>query len=482
MFQDQLRRFFYRMKVKSYDGQHQTELPESILRLITDVTISESSYSDTEATYPSLNITLNETLYSPAPGAILDLRFDNEKGFSYVSKEEMESGTYRSRRDTSAKPQPVVFLFGGNNKIEIEWGLLLPNKVSRKREFTIQSVNVQGGGSGHGTVTITAMDGVLQARKYNVDNGVSFVDPLGVNFSLKQVLWFVTQSMGMLLHFDNVRVTSLPPFTNKFVARRTEDGGDTAPADPAAPIVHPRGMNFHEFVRDLANEYSSSYEFGNDPSTGVPVLYFTYRETRYKNVDYVFSYKSTNDTVLNYKIDSVEGSFNPIAAASSSTDQGLASISKSSEVQIVKDDVGGASKNTKDKVPQPSNPNETSKVKEVYDRNYVGESVVTPSNSPDAIQNEADSLYAKNKYMSALALTTLGNPNYAPGLIQMENIGRRYSKKYRMFTVQHKLNASGYVCSWSGMSHYDTDAGVDSDDAAKQNSPFTYTKLVDKKA
>ena len=144
--------------------------------------------------------------------------------------------------------------------------------------------------------------------------------------------------------------------------------------------------------------------------------------------------------------------------------------------------MGGTSNNSKEKVPQPANPNEVSRVKDVLDRNYVGESVVSPSNSQAAIENEASSLYAKNKYMSALALTTLGNPNYAPGLIQMENIGRRYSKKYRMFTVQHKLNASGYVCSWSGMSHYDTDAGVDSDDAAKQNSPFTYTKLVDKNA
>lgn len=477
MFRDQLKRFFYRMKVTSYDGQHTIELPESILKLITDVTISEASYSDADGGYPSLAITLNETLTSPAPGAILDLRFDSEQGFTYISKDEMESGLYRSKRDTSAKPQPVVFVFGGNNKIEIEWGLLEPTKVSRKREFSIQSVNVQGGGNGHGTVTINAMDGRMTATKINIDKGISYVDPVR-HYSLKQVLWFVTRAMGIELWFDGQHVNAKPPFAKEFVAKRTQIGGDTAPADPSTPIVHPRGMSLHEFVKDLANEYSSAYEYGRDQFSGKEALYFTYREMRYKSVDRTFSYKSTDDVVLSYKVDSVEGSFNPVTGASSTVDGG--EISASLYMQLVEADnkQGGAQKQATDKVPQPANPNQVKQVKDNLDRNYVGQSVTSPSNDPAAVQNEAESLYAKSRYMSALNLTTLGHPDYKPGLIQMENIGRRYSKKYRMFTVQHKLNNSGYQCTWSGMSHYDTDAGVNADDAARSNQESAILQIV----
>lgn len=472
MLQDNLRRFFYRMKVTSFDGQHTAELPESILRLITDVTISESSYSDTEATYPSLTLTLQETLYNPAPGAILDLRFDTEKGFTYVSKEEMESGLTRSKKDSKAQPQPVIFLFAGNNKIEIEWGLLHPKKVSRKREFTIQTFSVQGGGSGHGTVNITAMDGTLQGKKANIDKGISFVDPVRHN-SLKQVLWYLCESIGHQLQFDGVRVNKLPPFADKFVANRTEAGGDTAAPDPAAPITMPKGMSVHEFIKDLANEYSSSYEYDTDVTSGYPLLVFTFREQRYKAVDNTFTYKSTDDVIINYKTDSVEGVFNPITGSSSTVDGGGLAGTIYSLPLVTKD-------NTTDKVANPSSPAAKSKMANTLQRNYVGQSITTPAKTSDAVQNEAESLYAKNKYMTSLALTTIGHPYYRPGLIQMDNIGRRYSKKYRMFTVQHKLSNSGYLCSWSGMSHYDTDAGVNADDAAKENTN-TSLQLVNKK-
>ncbi len=461
------------MKVTSFDGQHTLELPESILRLITDVTISESSYSDTEATYPSLSLTLQETLYNPAPGAILDLRFDSEKGFTYVSKDEMESGMTRSKRDTKAQSQPVIFLFAGNNKIEIEWGLLYPKKVSRKREFTIQTFSVQGGGSGHGTVSITAMDGTLQGKKANIDKGISFVDPVRHN-TLKQVLWYLCESIGHHLQFDGERVANFPPFTDKFVAERLEKGGDTAPPDPSAPITMPKGMSVHEFVKDLANEYSSAYEYDTDPVTGKPLLVFTYREQRYKKVDRTFTYKSTDDVIMNYKIDSVEGMFNPTTGASSTVDGGGINASMTA-VQMVTDDT-----KSPDKIANPGNPADKARMVNVLERNYVGQSITTPAKTTEAVQNEAESLHAKHKYNTSLALTTVGHPDYKPGLITMQNIGRRYSKKYRMFTVQHKLSNSGYVCSWSGMSHYDTDAGVNADDAAKLNSPATTLMLVNK--
>lgn len=495
MLQDQQRRSFYRMKIISADGQHNVELPEHVLRLIADVTISESSYNDTQDVAPSLSFVMQETMYLPdtqhlipqngvqgsgsitnRTGSILDLRFDGEKGFTFVSKAEMESGLTKSKRTTTAKAAPVIFLFHGNNKIEIEWGLLQPFKRSRKRVFTLSTISVAGGSSGHGTVSITALDGSLNATKTKLDRGVVYKDQkTGDPDTLKQVMWKVAKTLDCDLEFDGARVTTLPTSTKKFVGVRTQTGGDTAVPDPSAPITQPKQASMHDFVKDMANDYSSSYEFFTDPITNREVLRFAYREVRFAKVDRVFTYRSPSGDVLNYKVDSVEGTYNPIAGASSTIDGGEKSTITVSQ-QLVTDDT---TTKTADKIVTPANPKDQKRVKDNLNRNYVEIDETTPAKTADAIANHSDTLYSKAKYNSTLALTTIGDPDYKPGMILMNGIGLRYSKKYRMFTVQHKLGNSGYTCSWSGMSHYDGEGGVNPADASKENKTLADAQLVD---
>jgi hypothetical protein len=477
MRRDQFNRFFYRIKITSFDGQHSATLPEEVLRLLDDVTISEASYSDAQSVPPSLTLTFKETSYLPEsagltpsntghgmitnrPGSVLDLRFDSEKGFTYVSKAEMESGITRSRRTQNAKPQPVIFLFKGGNRIEVEWGLLSPRK-SRTSSFTISTISVQGGGSGHGTVSITALDGLMNAQKTHIDRGYVYKDAAGTPRTLKQTLFMVSQQLGCELEFDGAKVDRLPPMTTKFVAKRTQTGGDTAVPDPTAPITHHKGLSLHDFVKDLANEFSSSYEFYVDPITKKQVLKFTYREVRYGDVSHTFTYKSTDDIVLNYKIDSIEGLYNPVTGAASTVDGGDKNQLFYSQ-KVKHNDV--------DKVERPLNPEDNDRVKKSIERNYVGYSETVPAKTDDAIDNHVTSLNDKTKYNSSISLTTLGDPSYRPGLVQVNNIGVRFSKKYRMFSVQHKLNNSGYLCTWSGMSHFAAEGGVNADDAAKANT------------
>lgn len=500
MLRDELKRFFYRMKITSFDGQHVAELTPEVLRLLVDVTISESSYSDAGETYPTLNLTFQETSYLPEtsglvpdqsstaagqftnrPGSILDLRFDSEKGFTYVSKAEMESGITRNKRTQTSTAQPVVFLFQGNNKIEIEWGLLEPRVKSRTRQFTISTISVSGGGSGHGTVTLTALDGTHGAKKTKVDKGIQYVhsDAAKTPYSLKQVLFTVCKALNYSLEFDGVAVTAFPPFTNKFVAIRTEAGGDTAPADPKAPFMQPSQLNMHEFVKKLANDYSSSYEYDTDPATLRTILKFQYREVRYANTDFIFDYRSQSGTILNYKVDSVEGSFNPVTGVTSVTDGGENNANVT-QLPFVVQNTKKQGKNTPNpsKVLAPYNPEDKKRVKDTLNRNLVTQNEATPSKAPNAVTNHASSLYHKNKYNSTLSLTTLGDPDYKPSLIQLDNIGVRYSKQYRMFTVQHKLGNSGYTCTWSGLSHYAAEGGVASDDGANDNNDSTFVKFV----
>lgn len=483
MFRDQIKNYFYRMKITSPDGSQSAELTEDILRLVTSVNISESSYSDDSQTYPTLSLTLQETSYLPEdnsfnttnanirgqitnrPGSILDIRFDSEKGFTYVSKEELESGRTRNSRTQSNTDQPVVFLFGGNNKLEIEWGLLSP-KTSRKRTFTITTLSMQGGGTGHGTVTITALDGMHLAEKITPSQGKVFANPTnGQPNTLKQVLFQVTRVLDYDLEFDGEPVNSFPPFTSTFVPLRTAKGGDTAPPDPKYPITLPRHMNLHDFVKSLANEYASAYEYDTDQKTGRTKLIFSPRNIKYGNPAATFTYKGTKGDVLSYKIDSVEGQFNPTTSTGAVT-EGAAEVTTKVSEQVVLQDTG----NTSPKVPAPLSSNVRSRVEEILGATALGKGETHPSKSESAIDNHNSNLYESNKYISVISLVVIGDPTYKPGLYKVNNIGLRYSTFYRMFTVQHTLNASGYICTFNGKSQFiGGEAGVDAGNSAKEN-------------
>lgn len=503
MLRDQLKNFFYRMKVSSPDGSQSAELTNEILRMMTEVVISESSYSDDSQTYPTLTITLNEASWLPEdnsfnttnprirgqftnrPGSILDLRFDSEKGFTYVSKEEMESGQTRADRTQAGVVQPVIFLFGGNNKIEVEWGLLYP-KISRKRTFTITTINMSGGGSGHGKVQITGLDGLHEATKTTLSQGKVFANPTNKQpNTLKQVLFQVALILDYDLEFDGALVTQFPPATSTYVPERTAVGGDTAPPEPNRPIVLTRHMNLHEFIMQLAQDYSSSYEYDTDPKTGRTKLIFKPRNVTYGSVNYTFTYKDPNGVMLEYKLDSVEGQISPASSVSSAGDGELAQETTFAQQVVVKNtgtteqttnssqsSVRSTEQNFTPKIPPAQNTEIVQRINSAIPGLIrVGSSETHPSQSAEALQQKTSRNYESGKYVTMLSMTTLGDPRYRPGLAKVNNIGLRYSTFYRMFTVQHNLRTSGYTCTFNGKSQFlGGEAGIDAGEAAKSNT------------
>ena len=96
-------------------------------------------------------------------GALIDLRFDSEKGFTYVTPQELQSGNTESSRTQSRQSEPVSFMFSNNNIVDITWGYLesrvsgqggrLVPRTSRSRRFKIGTVNYVTG-SGGNTLTL----------------------------------------------------------------------------------------------------------------------------------------------------------------------------------------------------------------------------------------------------------------------------------------------------------------------------------------
>ena len=66
-----------------------------------------------------------------------------------------------------------------------------------------------------------------------------------------------------------------------------------------------------------------------------------------------------------------------------------------------------------------------------------------------------------------LEFTTLGYTKFTPGVIDIRNIGVRYSGKYRVITVTHTIDSTGYSTKGSAISFALRAGGVPNPEAQK---------------
>lgn len=101
----------------------------------------------------------------------------------------------------------------------------------------------------------------------------------------------------------------------------------------------------------------------------------------------------------------------------------------------------------------------------------IGQVDIHPSTSAD--KHEATSLATTNinNRNIVLEFTTLGYTKFSPGVIEFRNIGVRYSGKYRLQTVTHTLDGSGYVTKGTAVSFALAAGGVTLQEAPKVPDP-----------
>lgn len=493
--------FFYNVKVSSYDGKRQAVLSENIKRMFTGVTINEAVVNgDSSAEgVSSAVITFNEHDFLPQdnhlrpedtidtkirgeitnrPSRLLDLRFDSAKGYTFVSKEEMESGLTKSRRTQSSRTEPIVFVFQAGNKVELEWGYVEPFK-SKKREFRIKTVSVSGGTNGT-TVTLNCVDNSNELKKTKVSRGITFLDASGKKLTLKQTLFKIAEQTGNVLIFDNQEIKRLPPSTDVF-SLKVDGNGDTAPPDK--PIKIPRGVDYHNFLHNLAEKFNFYYENteipnadmtspeGKKNSTGfINAIKFTPKLKKFKGVDYEFTYRSSDEgnTILNFTLNSAEGAYQQIANVSNFDEKGENEKHLYTDLSITEGEGNYASQ---------KNEEIERTVKEKTGKKATGHSITHPGNK-QAINAQSER-QIQQQYPNTLQITTLGDPDYRPSQVRMKNIGVRYSTEYTMFSVQHILGNNGYTCVWSGTTRRLGEGGFKADELSKQNEDNVEIKITE---
>jgi len=493
-YRDESKNFFFDVKVSTPDGKKSARLTDTIMRMCAKADIMEAIASEQlgegasslTLTFMEADLLPDDLNKTPAEGvegrgyitnrtgALIDLRFDSEKGFTYVTPEELESGYTQSSRTQSAKSEPVAFMFSHNNEIEITWGHLEP-KVSRKRKFKIGTVNYSTGASGN-TLTIQAYTLQQDLGKLQLNEGKAFVDKQGQAKSIKQALYDISAVFGARLMFDGELVNRPPGVRpDNFILDRSQVGGDTLPTTEGTPLYLTRNQKMDDWIKELANKYNSTYEVYDDPFTGEPVIDFSAESLRFKKVIRSINYRDPKGVMLEFQFNTIAGEVDKSSAASAIGDDSVASA----EYQAVRM-TDGRSEGTQPKAfDTTSGADYNSRANDILERDLNGASITTPSDSVSSVGAAAFNSTNERSFLGFITVKVVGHPDFRPDVMKIEGVGVRASTTYRFFQVQHSLSASGYVCTMQGKTQESVEQGVDNLDELKQNEDYVVARLTD---
>jgi len=463
---------FYRIEVTSYDGLRKAALTENIQRLITSIELLETTTTGEDDGTNQLTVNFSQTHYLPEdgglrpqaskvfgeitnrPNAILDLRFDSEKGFTFVSKDELETEQTNRTRTVNRKQEPIVFLFQEQNIIEITWGYLEPYSA-RTRKFRITSVEATGDATNDGKIKLICTDMSFQETETSPNNGVIFQEEVSgktENLTLKQTLFKVADAFDLKLIYNERDVDKMPDGKDTTLDPNNPESAfivDKLPTDKAFRI--PRGMTYRQFLNDLAARYQSRIEYDTD-SDGKQVVRFISITKLFKTPIQTLSYKNPDGLMKNYKIVALD--------RYGITKTSVGSVENEQEL-YVPTQVTEAN----EQLSQVFDENAEARIQKSLGVKTSGFSETRPKPSEDkaedTIEETANQVSNSMVYTTTIEVNTVGHPDFKPRTFVIDNIGVRYSGEYRMLTITHVIGLNGYECKMVGNRAEVSEGGVE---------------------
>ena len=494
-YRDEARNFFYDITISTPDFKKKARLTYTLLKQCIKADIIEAIASeDSGEGASSLTLTFTEADFLPdslnktpaegvagrgyttnRSGALLDIRFDSEKGFTYVSQQELQSGTTDSSRTVSGQSEPVVFMFSNNNIVDITWGHLEP-RTSRSRRFKIGTVNYSTGASGS-NLTLQCYTLQKDLQRLKLTEGKVWLDNEDNPQSLKECLHAVARVFGARLEFDEEEVTnkSMENYVRptKYELNRTAPGGDTLVSSNSTPLYLVRSQFIDDWLKQLAKDYNSVYEIYEDPIINIPVIRFTSKNLRFKKVIKTLNYRDPKGIMLEFQYNTIAGELSKEAASSAISEEG-----KSESLYIEPQLTDGKVKTEAIKTFDPVTDQYDRNSREIIQRGLVGESVTAASTSVSSVQKTANVDNYERSFMGFVTVKTIGHPDLQPDVMNIQGVGVRASTTYRFFQVQHSLSSSGYFCTMQGKTQESVEEGTNNSDKLKENSEYLRPQLT----
>jgi len=247
-----------------------------------------------------------------------------------------------------------------------------------------------------------------------------------------------------------------------------------------------KGTNLHGFLRELAEKIHAHYFVSSEVVNGkiVIVLNLVSRRKFEGTNKFRFIWKGGSKginsdqessisyhTVLNYNLQLYP------AGGEGATSSGICSESKKMVGHVTNTSIQFGQRHSEQlkflNIPKP-NTSLSPKVvdpKQQQAANSIGVSTYNASCSPEQHIAEADRIAGRMDKSLRLEFSTIGIPQLSPGVIEMDNIGIRYSGLYYLLSVVHKISADdGYICTCVGESNSVATGGTSADGPSVRNN------------
>jgi hypothetical protein len=461
------------------------KLPEYLLRLITKVEVMEAFFTAENAGSTQLTIAFAEG-FDKQSGFITDLVFDGKQGIGTLTED--------GKKKANSAPK---FLFQEKNKVKITWGYLEDKDSSRSYMGFITQAATTYSESGLIATTITCLP-------WTLGPGDQLSTRKGVAFGTKQKL---SKSGDSLVIFNDLKTDDLIRKLAKELNMATiiSKNLHNDIVDKNKQKMWIAGESFQQFMTRLAKASGCTYGIESDPNTGKEVIIFIKKQDFEKRVvladKNLLAWKEPGSILKSINL---HANFGGLVGSSQKGINNEGKVVEDDEVKrrLLAEQKSPTGKNTsvapKDlRVEQTSST--TGKAQNLIDVNPVGNNPIA-SALPlrDTISNggvvgTVDITPAQNKQVVAdkaavkaddlskliqLDFSTIGYTKLTPGIVEISGIGVRYSGKYRILTVTHTIDSSGYVTKCTATSQALASGGVSAPDIDKAEKDDTKDRRV----
>jgi hypothetical protein len=414
-------------------------------------------------------------------GIITDLRFSGKTGITFLTESEQKSGKKSSKlqknvvgkkvtRKYVTEPARPVFIFQERNRVQVKWGYISPDgKLKNSRTLTLYIIALRSSFSENGSVTTTITCGPFGAFLNQVTPKRG--KPVG---NIQKT------SEGSVIHIDIGTKEYLEKTFQKagikgFVSSKLINDKK----DRHHRKVWVAGKGYKEYLSELAKEHNAIVDYVTDVET----IFFVSKPDFFSKPikggnSELFTFNARGSILKSVEVDCDFGGL--VGRTENGLDENGEDIKTTTEVPIelaVPQKIDGTDKKEKIIDTNPTsgrNPIASAKglSDSLGDDATVGRVSMNPSKSDlKNFQEASEAKVADDSRLVNVSVTTLGYPQFIPGLVFIRGIGVRYSGAYEFYTVNHILDANGYITKATGMRQTLSAGGIKSEEKAGESKP-----------
>lgn len=506
---DKFKTPFFKISIADPNNNRSVDLPDFILGLIERIEIQDSI---SENDYNTINIKFVEGSREPAKndfntdkglynidkaiegsitnriGALADLRFSGFAGITFTTEQEIQTGSVEEDRRfrnniVFEEPKKVRLLFDSRNQIAVTWGYLEDKDSVRTIRGRIISTKADFPDRSQPTLTIIATSAKLFMDMETPLNGI----PLRVEKKLNSTIVpeYEDRPTGELLKEISEKIGLNFIISDDFLNSKSEKHVNKL-------IVG--GQSFKQFLDNLASSNNAYWDIILDPKTGKDTLIFMAKKDFESRTVFddstLLTYKGPNSILKTVNITTDFGMFTgsgKVGLDSEGNSLDIAQDNGKSTLRIYKPLLETENQGKLEKVinNKPSQDIEANRrlLNDVYNRPLGTETLFSAGNvevSPNKTETleEDAQIEAENLNRTiAINFVSLGFTRFVPGVYEIGGIGTRYSGKYRILTVKHVIDNSGYSTTCSGGTFADPSGALDLPEGASKGMEKGKSKI-----